>query len=90
MREFRRVVLLAPVLCGALWMAGGGLLFAVGCGLGVWGQGMALCSEMSTSLLLAMLLMGAVIVFAYMCALLILVGSALAVWLRIVKPPVAA
>jgi hypothetical protein len=90
MREFRRVVLLAPILCGALWMAGGGLLFAVGCGLGVWGQGMALCSEMSTSLLLAILLMGAVIVFAYMCALLILVGSALAVWLRIVKPPVAA
>jgi hypothetical protein len=47
-------------------------------------------SEVSTSLLLAILLMGAVIVFAYMCALLILVGSALAVWLRIVKPPVAA
>jgi hypothetical protein len=51
---------------------------------------MALCSEVSTSLLLAILLMGAVIVFAYMCALLILAGSALAVWLRIVKPPVAA
>jgi hypothetical protein len=35
---------------------------------------------MSTSLLLAILLIGAVIVFACMCALLILVGSVLAVW----------
>jgi hypothetical protein len=90
MRDFRRVVLMAPAALAVLAMVGGGLLFALGCGFGIWGRGMILCHEPSTILLLAMFLIIAVVSVAYLYALLIVVASVLAVWLRIVRPPEAA
>lgn len=90
MRDFRRMVLLAPAAGGALLIAAGGPLFALGCGFGLWGRAMVLCSEPSTIFWLAVALTLIIVIYAYLCALLIVVASILAVWLRIVKPPAEA
>lgn len=90
LRDFRRLVLLTPLLCGGLASSLGAIAVVLGCRFGLLDRWPMWCANVSATLWGGLFFAGVAVCFAYLFALIILVASFPAVWLRIVKPPVAA